>query len=292
VVSFANAKINLGLNIIRKRPDGYHDLETVFYPIKWSDALEVIESDRSGEDIQFTSSGLDINTALQDNLCYKAYQLIKNDFPQLPPIKMHLHKKVLTGAGLGGGSSDGAFTLKLLNQKFGLGLSQEELIGYALQLGSDCPFFVINKPCFGSGRGEILEPIDLDLSPYHIFITRPPGVQISTVWAFSKITASLPIQPIKEIIQLPVERWRNKLKNDFEEIVSDRYPQVRTIKENFYNAGAVYCSMSGSGSSIFALFNKNAEPELGLLFDNVVDKDSDRLVAWQDLSRSPFESIL
>jgi 4-diphosphocytidyl-2-C-methyl-D-erythritol kinase len=273
VVVFPNCKINLGLNIIRKRPDGYHDLETIFYPTKLTDALEIIETDYANEEIQFTNSGLDIDVSLQNNLCFKAYQLIKKDFSHLPSIKMHLHKRMWMGAGLGGGSSDGAFTLKLLNQKFNLGLSTEKLLEYALQLGSDCPFFIINKPCFATGRGEIIEPIDLDLSSYRIFITNPPGIQINTAWAFSKVTTSLPAKPIKEVIQQPVETWRNELKNDFEEIVFERCPQIGMIKENFYNAGAIYCSMSGSGSSVFALFNKDTNFEQDLLYNSFVDKD-------------------
>ncbi|HEY1870941.1 MAG TPA: 4-(cytidine 5'-diphospho)-2-C-methyl-D-erythritol kinase [Chitinophagaceae bacterium] len=262
MVLFPNCKINVGLNIIRKRIDGYHDLETVFYPTKRTDALEIIEADRSNDEVQFTSSGLDIEVSLQNNLCFKAYQLIKKDFPDLPSVKMHLHKKVPIGAGLGGGSSDGAFTLKLLNQKFNLGLSTEKLLDYAIQLGSDCPFFIINKPCFAQGRGEKLESINLDLSSYQILITNPQDVQINTAWAFSKIIPSLPAKPIKEIIQQPVEMWRDELKNDFEEVVFERYPNIRKIKENFYNAGAIYSSMSGSGSSIFAIFNKEAKIEL------------------------------
>lgn len=292
MVLFPNCKINLGLNIIRKRTDGYHDLETIFYPAKWTDALEIIEAKTPGDEIQFTHSGLDIDVSLQNNLCFKAYQLIKKDFPKLPSLKMHLHKNVSIGAGLGGGSSDGAFTLKLLNQKFNLGLSTEKLLDYAIQLGSDCPFFIINKSCFAQGRGEILEPIDLDLSPYKIFITNPPGVQINTAWAFSKITPSLPAKSIMEIIQQPVDTWRGEIKNDFEEVIFERYPHIRTIKENFYNAGALYSSMSGSGSSVFALFTKDAKPGLESLLDNVVDKDFKRLASWQYLSRWPFEAIL
>jgi 4-diphosphocytidyl-2-C-methyl-D-erythritol kinase len=222
------------------------------------DALEVVSS--PVPTIQFNTSGLKIDSAAEDNICVKAYQLLKKDFPGLPSVKMHLHKVIPSGAGLGGGSSDGAFTLLLLNKKFTLGLSEEQLIDYALQLGSDCPFFIKNKPCYATGRGERMEEIELNLSNYKIVLVNP-HIHIHTGKAFSKITPSYHRTCIKEIIQQPIEKWKESLKNDFEEVVFAEYPEVKTIKEEIYRQGAVYASMSGSGSTVYGLFEKNTEPQ-------------------------------
>ena len=262
MVLFPNCKINLGLHVIRKRNDDYHDIETVFYPVPFQDALEVIQNDEPGEkNIQFSTSGLTVQGKNEDNLCIKAYQLLKKDFSQLSPIKLHLHKTIPTGTGLGGGSADGAFTLKLLNQKFDLGLSTEQLLDYALQLGSDCPFFIINKPCYATGRGEVLETIQLDLSPYKLIIVNP-GIHVSTVEAFSLITPTLPSGSIKKIIHQPIESWRTGLKNDFEEPVFKKYPEIKQIKDELYKAGAVYASMTGSGSTVYGILEKNIKMNL------------------------------
>ena len=257
MVTFPNCKINLGLNIVGKRNDGYHDLETVFYPLQIKDAVEVIED----ESFHFSLSGLTFDGESENNLCVKAYQLLKKDFPSLATIKMHLHKAIPIGAGLGGGSADGAFTLKLLNKKFNLGLSEEQLIKYSLLLGSDCPFFIINKPCFATGRGEILEMIDLDLSNYKLLVVNP-GIHINTAWAFSNIKPLTPKISVKEIIQQPIGRWKDELKNDFEEPAFEKHPEIKKIKEEMYNAGAIYSSMSGSGSSVFGIFEKKKELNL------------------------------
>ena len=197
-----------------------------------------------------------INIDTSNNLCAKAYDFLKKDFPSLPSVKMHLHKNIPMGAGLGGGSADGAFTLKLLNKKFHLGLSKEQLINYALQLGSDCPFFILNEPCFATSRGEVMENISIDLSAYQFIIVNP-DIHISTAWAFKNIIPSIPKKSIKEIIQQPITTWKNELINDFEIAVIKEYPVISEIKEQLYNAGAVYVSMSGSGSSIFAIINKD-----------------------------------
>jgi 4-diphosphocytidyl-2-C-methyl-D-erythritol kinase len=251
MVVFPNCKINLGLNIIRKREDGYHDLETGFFPIPLNDVLEIIVSDNRTD--EFTVTGLAVND--QDNLCIKAYHLVKNDFPELPAIKMHLHKAIPLGAGLGGGSSDATFTLKLLNEKFKLKLNNQQLIDYALQLGSDCPFFIINKPSFATGRGEILEPLNIDLTNYKILIVNP-GIHIDTKWAFAKIIPKNPSLSINEIIAAPIETWKDKLQNDFEIPVFAQYPEIETLKNNVYESGAVYASMSGSGSTVYGIFKK------------------------------------
>jgi len=252
MVSFPNGKINLGLNILNKRTDGYHNIETVFYPIKLIDAIEVIEK----KNIHFSVSGLAIEGGQENNLSIKAFHLLQKDFPQLPPVHLHLHKTIPMGAGLGGGSADGAFTLKLLNKKFDLGLSEKQLVDYSLQLGSDCPFFISNNPCYATGRGEMLEQIALDLFKYKIVIVYP-GVHVSTAWAFSTITPVAPKKSIKEIITQPIETWKEELKNDFEEPVFSKYPEIKKIKDDLYTAEAIYSSMSGSGSAVYGVFEKD-----------------------------------
>ncbi len=274
MVVFPNSKINLGLHIIRTRQDGYHDLETVFYPLMIKDVLEVIGNTGDGMRdtgygmrdagcgmVEFSASGLQVEGSIDNNLCLKAYHLLKKDFPSLPSIKMHLHKAIPMGAGLGGGSSDAAFTLQLLNEKFQLGIGDDCLLEYALQLGSDCPFFIRNKPCFATGRGEQMENITLDLSSYQFFIVHP-GIHISTGWAFSQIHPSIPKKSIKSIIQQPISTWKEELKNDFENAVIQQYPAISDIKKQLYQAGALYASMTGSGSTVYGIFEKNASPAL------------------------------
>ena len=268
MIVFPNCKINLGLHILRKRTDGYHDLETVFYPIALYDVLEIIHDTGYGirntgdkePSLQFSGSGFLINGYPDDNLCVKAYNLLQIDFPQLPAIQMHLHKAIPTGAGLGGGSADAAYTLLLVNKQFQLNLSTNQLTNYALQLGSDCPFFIINKPCFATGRGEILEPIAIDLSAYKFIIVNP-GIHISTANAFSDVTPALPAKSVKEIIQQPVETWKNELINDFEKPVFSQHPEIETIKNKIYDSGAIYASMSGSGSTVYGIFEKDDVPK-------------------------------
>ncbi len=265
---FPNAKINLGLKIIRKRSDGYHDIETVFYPLPLTDILEIIASRNNSFAVSFTTSGNKIDIDPQKNLCIKAYNLLKQDQPTLPHISMHLHKSIPMGAGLGGGSSDAAFTLQLLNRKFNLGLNKEKLLDYAIRLGSDCPFFIVNKPCYATGRGELLQAIPLDLSAYKFLIVYP-GIHVSTEWAFS---VSKPSDASRDanldqsrkasdgsIILKPIETWKDLLINDFEEPVFSQYPEIKKIKENLYKAGAIYASMSGSGSTVYGIFKKDAE---------------------------------
>jgi 4-diphosphocytidyl-2-C-methyl-D-erythritol kinase len=261
MITFPNCKINLGLNILRKREDNFHDLETIFFPIHFTDVLEVIYT--SGP-FHFQTSGLSIDNN-ENNLCLKAYELIKNDFPTLPAITMHLHKAIPMGAGLGGGSADAACTLKLLIDKFNLSVSEEQLNGYALQLGSDCPFFLINKPCFAEGRGEKLTPINIDLKGYKLLLVNP-GIHINTASAFSKIDPHSPSKNIKDIISQPIDTWKDNLVNDFEGPVFSEHPQIKEIKEDLYKQGAIYVSMSGSGSTVYGLF-KNEIPS-GLLANN------------------------
>lgn len=252
MISFPNCKINLGLNITGKRSDGYHNLETVFYTIPIRDALEVIQA----ADFNFSTSGLPISGNAADNLCIKAYHLLKADFPDLPNVNIHLHKKIPMGAGLGGGSADGAFMLKLLNKKFHLNISEDKLTEYALQLGSDCPFFIINKPCFATGRGELMETIKLDLSSYQ-FVIINPGIHISTKEAFSNLHPTTPEKSIKQIIDQPVKTWKEELLNDFEQNIFTLYPTIKAIKDQLYAAGAVYASMTGTGSTVYGIFGSD-----------------------------------
>ncbi len=265
MIDFPNCKINLGLRILRKRKDGYHDLETIFYPLPFYDIIEVIAPginllekktiEQQRFFFEFTSSGIPVPGDVKDNLCIKALNLIRNDFPHLLAVQIQLHKVIPTGAGLGGGSADAAFTLVLLNKLFELHLSTEQLIGYALKLGSDCPFFILNNPALASGRGEILEPITLDLSTYK-FILVNPGIHINTGEAFNEISPRLPALPIKDIISKPIHTWKNELINDFEKIVFRNHQEIEIIKNKLYEFGALYASMSGSGSTVYGIFEK------------------------------------
>lgn len=257
MIVFPNCKINLGLNILRKRKDGFHELETVFYPLPIHDILEIVYlkklSRRPGN--PFSISGLEIDGKKKSNLCMKALRLLKKKIPHIPSVQLHLHKVIPAGSGLGGGSSDAAFTLMLLNEICSLELSKEKLVKSASRLGSDCSFFIINKPCFSRGRGEVLEEIKLDLSPYKILLVYP-DFPINTREAFAGIKPALPEVSIMEIIKKPIETWRAELKNDFEKTIFPQYPGIAKIKNDMYNAGAIYASMSGSGSSVFGIFPK------------------------------------
>lgn len=251
MITFPNAKINIGLTITGKRTDGFHNLHSVFYPIALKDALEIIPF----SELQFTCTGFDAGNDM-DNLCIRAYTLLQQKY-QLPPVKMHVHKGIPAGSGLGGGSSDAAFTLKLLNTKFNIGLSDTELSTYASELGSDCPFFLQNRPCQASGRGEILEPIDLDLSQYSILIIHP-GIHINTAEAFSEIEKCIPC-PEYTITALPIENWKGIVVNDFEKIVGKKHPKIPEIINTLYHHGALYASMSGSGGAVYGIFSNKAE---------------------------------
>jgi 4-diphosphocytidyl-2-C-methyl-D-erythritol kinase len=257
MIVFPNCKINLGLHILGKREDDFHNIETVFYPLPLKDALEIIQHQNSKNEVGFTNSGLIAEQNIENNICIKAYHLLKKDFPQLPVVKMHLHKTIPIGAGLGGGSADAAFTLKLLNDKFHLGLSTQQLIVYASQLGSDCAFFIINKACIATSRGETLQEISINLSGYQLLLINP-GIHINTGWAFSQLKNFSVTTSLKKIIQQPIEAWKENLQNDFETIVFKEYPEIEKIKEELYKQGAIYAAMSGSGSSVFGLFEKKS----------------------------------
>ncbi len=248
MISFPNAKINLGLNVVEKRTDGYHDLETVFYPIQLRDVLEIMKSDR----FEFKSTGLIIDGNSYDNLVVKAYWLLQEKF-DLAPIKIHLHKVIPFGAGLGGGSSDAAFMLKMLNEMFNLGLTVSELEKYAGQLGADCPFFVQNKPVYATGVGNQFSPLELSLHKYSIVVVKPP-FSVSTAEAYGNIVPKASGFSLEGLNSLKIEEWKNMLRNDFEEPVFKIYPEIAEIKTKLYESGAIYASMSGSGSAVFGLF--------------------------------------
>ena len=264
---FPNCKINLGLKITGKRADGYHNIATVFFPVPFNDVIEIIDNKEDSDEIEFTQSGISIVGDQKDNLCIKAWQLLKNDFPKLPSVKLHLHKAIPMGAGLGGGSADGAATLLLLNQKYLLNISETQLLSYALQLGSDCPFFIINKPCLGSGRGELLQTISLTLKGYQLVVVNP-GIHVNTGWAFSQLNLeantvnenALTIESLSNIILGDMVNWKDELKNDFEQPVFEKFPAIKIIKNTLYDNGAVYASMSGSGSTVFGIFKENKIP--------------------------------
>jgi 4-diphosphocytidyl-2-C-methyl-D-erythritol kinase len=259
MLSFPNGKINIGLEVIRKRADGYHDLQSIFYPIAIKDAIEIIPS-QSESPIVYTQSGIAVNGKESENLCQKAYHLLKKDFPSIPHVNMHLHKAIPIGAGLGGGSSDASAMLMLLNQYFSLNISNEKLMVYAGELGSDCPFFIINKPYYVTGRGENLSPIELDLSGYQIVLVNP-CIHISTQTAFAGIVPREGTNLV-EHIQEPVHTWKDHCINDFEQTVFKAYPEIEHIKKDLYQAGAIYASMSGSGSTVYGIFEKTAQPNL------------------------------
>ena len=254
MITFPNAKINLGLNIVEKRPDGYHNLETIFYPVHLEDALEITElSGNENKDFELHASGITIAGNAEDNLIVKAYRLLKQQY-HLPPLDIYLYKKIPSGAGLGGGSSDAAFMLKLLNSTFHLDISDEKLEEQAALLGADCAFFIKNKPVFAYGIGNLFEQIELQISNMYLVIVKP-DIFVSTKDAFSLIKPLRPQLSLKEIIKKPVSQWEGLMVNDFEKSVFSNYPEIGVIKEELYKAGAVYAAMSGSGSSVFGLFD-------------------------------------
>ena len=258
MITFPNAKINLGLNIVEKRPDGYHNLETIFYPINLQDALEVTRRENNDKEYTLHISGSPLEGEPEDNLVVKAYKLLKKDYPGLLPVDIHMYKHIPAGAGLGGGSSDAACMIKLLNDKFSLGLSTERMEEYAVKLGADCAFFIRNKPVFATGIGNLFEPVELSLKGYHIILIKP-DIFVSTRDAFAEIKPVRPAVSLKEIVKQPMETWKNSMKNDFEDSVFKKFPEIAAIKDELYDLGAVYAAMSGSGSSVYGIFKAPIE---------------------------------
>lgn len=260
MVIFPNCKVNLGLRVLGKRPDGYHNLETIFLPIPLYDVLELLPSPESLPIL--SPSGLSIEGPSDSNLCLKAWTMLRKDFPQLPVVNLWLHKVIPMGAGLGGGSADGAFMLKALNEKFQLGLNTPQLMRYALELGSDCPFFIHNRSCLAKGRGEELSPIALSLENYTLSVAFP-GIHIPTAWAFQQINPSAGHpQSLQAIVERPPESWKGALVNEFEAPVCRHYPEIESILQTFYSKGAIYAALSGSGSTVFAIFRQDQHPDI------------------------------
>ncbi len=257
MIVFPNAKINIGLFVTEKREDGFHNLETVFYPIGLSDILEINPAEGEIGSCFFEQTGIDVGCEAEKNLTVKAYRLLAADY-SLPAVRMHLHKVIPFGAGLGGGSSDAAFALKTLDECFGLSLTVEQLEAYAARLGSDCAFFVRNRPAFAGGKGEVLEPVEMALDDYRLVLVKPP-FGVSTPEAYAGITPRAADFDLHRLPGVPLECWRGQVRNDFEEHVFRLYPRLAAIKEQLYASGASYASMTGSGSAVYGLFPREAE---------------------------------
>ncbi|HET6992411.1 MAG TPA: 4-(cytidine 5'-diphospho)-2-C-methyl-D-erythritol kinase [Bacteroidia bacterium] len=255
MIVYPNAKINLGLNVVEKRPDGFHNIETVFYPVNWNDVLEILPDETKDRGVTFSSSGIAIPGAVEENLCVRAYNLISGDYP-MPAIKVHLHKIIPIGAGLGGGSSDAAFFIKAINKLFELNLAWGELHHYAKQLGADCSFFITNKPVFAEGKGDQLESTTVSLNGYYCAIVFP-GVHVNTSDAYTNVTPHKPEISLEElIVSTPIPKWKDVLKNDFEKNIFKKFPMIGEMKKKMYQSGAVYSGMSGSGSAVYGIFEK------------------------------------
>jgi 4-diphosphocytidyl-2-C-methyl-D-erythritol kinase len=252
MIVYPKAKINLGLNIVLKRPDGFHNIETVFYAVPITDILEVLPTEDNR--VTFSSSGISIDSKPDDNLCVKAYELIDKDY-KLPGVKIHLHKRIPIGAGLGGGSSDAVYTLKVLNELFELKLIESQLLDYAKKLGSDCAFFVSEKPVYAYNKGDEFESVDISLKGKYFALVYP-DLHVSTPLAYSLITPSIPTQNVKKIIGKGIDFWKENLVNDFELPIAQKYPVIDEIKKSLYESGAKYAAMSGSGSSVFGIFDE------------------------------------
>jgi 4-diphosphocytidyl-2-C-methyl-D-erythritol kinase len=257
MIVFPNAKLNIGINITSRRTDGYHNIETIFYPVRIFDALEALPANK----LTFESSGIEIPGRMEDNLCIKGYQLISKDH-KLPPLSIHLHKNIPIGAGLGGGSADAGFFIKLLNDQFNLKMTTDQMMDYARVLGADCAFFIENKPLFAFEKGDQFETIKLDLSRYHLVLVMPPA-HVSTSEAYRGVKPAETKHSLYDLISEPIQEWKHLIKNDFEESVFKNHAIIRGVKAALYEAGAIYASMSGSGASVFGIFNE--KPDLSAL---------------------------
>ena len=266
---FPNCKINLGLRIVSKRTDGYHDIETVMYPVEnLCDALEILRYDC--EDIEFSVSGIRIDGAVEKNICLKAYRVVQREYPQVRGVYMHLHKAIPMGAGLGGGSSDAAYVIRELSDLFGLGIDQSQMERMAAEVGSDVPFFVANRPALATGRGERLEPVDRLLAGWQLVLVKPP-ISVGTAKAYAGVTPRRSERPLTDILyRTPIEQWRECVVNDFEPSVFARYPTIARIKSDLYRLGAVYASMSGSGSTVFGIIDRTKNVDLSCFQDMFV----------------------
>lgn len=259
MITYPNAKINIGLNITERRPDGYHNIESVFYPINLQDAVEIktIEGEEPQGGYKLKVSGTILDGTPDDNLVVKAYQLLRKNF-NFPAQKIHLYKHIPVGAGLGGGSSDAAAIIKMLNEKFALGLTSEQMQNYAVQIGADCPFFINNTPVFATGIGNIFTPIEFSLHGKTIILVKP-DIFVSTRDAYALVKPSPAAIPLTEAIKQPISEWKQIITNDFEKSVFAKYPEIAAIKDKLYDMGALYASMSGSGSAVYGIFDSPIE---------------------------------
>lgn len=259
MIVYPNAKINIGLNVVERRPDGYHNLETVFYPINLQDAIEIknIEGAVPECGYQLKVSGTILDGTPEDNLVVKAYKLLKKEFG-LPPVSIFVYKHIPTGAGLGGGSSDAAFTIKMLNERFRLGLDVKQMEAYSAELGADCAFFIENKPVFATGIGNVFHDLSLSLSGKSLVLVKP-DIFVSTRDAYAAVAPHRPETSLPELLSKPLETWKDTVVNDFEASVFPKYPEIAAIKDKLYDMGAVYASMSGSGSSVYGIFDEPVE---------------------------------
>lgn len=260
MIVYPNAKINIGLNVVEKRPDGYHNLETVFYPIGLQDILEikVLDDDNAPEcGYKLKVTGTILDGSPEDNLVVRAFKMLKRDF-NIPPVSIGLYKHIPTGAGLGGGSSDAAFTIKTLNKRFDLRLTDEQMEDYCTRLGADCPFFIKDTPVFATGIGNEFHPVSFSLKGKHLVLVKP-DIFVSTKDAYAKVNVRRPDTPLPELLAQPLETWKDTVINDFERSVFSKYPEIAAIKDSMYDIGAVYASMSGSGSSVFGIFDEPVE---------------------------------
>lgn len=260
MISFPLCKINIGLNIHYKRDDNYHEITSVMYPIPLNDVLEVV----AANEFNFTHSGMTIPGSIENNLCVKAYHLMVEKY-SIPPVHIHLYKNIPMGGGLGGGSADATETLKLLNLEFDLNLGNDDLKKLAAQIGSDCAFFVENKPQFATGRGEELNMIDLNLKDRFLVLIND-GTHVSTQMAYENVTPKVPAEELKNLIDLPIKEWKGRIMNQFEESVFTAYPHLEGLKKKLYDIGANYASMSGSGATIYGIFKD--KPQLEKLTDD------------------------
>ena len=267
MLCFPNAKINLGLHILNRREDGYHTIESIFYPIPYADSLELITID--GDEDEFVFFGKEIPGSLEGNLIYKALQVLREKHT-IPTVKVILQKEMVMGGGIGGGSADGAFMLKLLNDTFSLGLGLDELKEYALKLGSDCPFFIDNLPAYVSGRGELLENYPAILKGMY-FVLLAPGFHISTAEAYVRMVPNNSRKPLKDILQQDVATWQTSLQNDFEEVVFNKFPLLRSYKDELQSKEAIYTSLTGTGSCLYGLYT--VKPALS--------KALQKLIVWE-----------
>lgn len=276
MLTFPTCKINLGLHVVHKRQDGYHDIETVFYPVNWCDALEILEAKNAAEPFTWSQSGIPIAGKREDNLIYKAWKLISEQ-KKMPPIAVHLHKNIPMGAGLGGGSADAAYFITALNTRFNLQMDDRMKAEIASQLGSDCAFFINNTPVFAEEKGDKFSPVEVDLSGYYILLVYP-GLHSNTREAYEGLIPHLPVLDLRQVLRQPISTWKQQLINDFETSILKKYPDIKLLKENLYATGAVYASLSGSGSSVFGIFQDLPEISLPASYSSYLQKPQTKIL--------------